>query len=31
MISYDDFAKIDMRVGKIVQVDDFPPGAQTSI
>ncbi|HEY1352324.1 MAG TPA: tRNA-binding protein [Ktedonobacteraceae bacterium] len=24
MISYDDFAKIDVRVGKIVQVDDFP-------
>src|SRR5436309_6863647 len=24
MISYDDFAKIDIRVGKIIQVDDFP-------
>ena len=24
MISYDDFDKIDMRVGKIMQVDDFP-------
>src|SRR5215470_12079799 len=24
MISYDDFEKIDMRVGKIMQVDDFP-------
>ena len=24
MISYHDFAKIDIRVGKIIQVDDFP-------
>ena len=24
MITYDDFAKIDMRVGKIVKVEDFP-------
>jgi len=24
MISYDDFLKVDMRVGRIVQVDDFP-------
>lgn len=24
MITYDDFAKLDMRVGKIVAVDDFP-------
>ena len=24
MISYDDFAKVDMRVGRIVAVDDFP-------
>jgi tRNA-binding protein len=23
-ISYDDFAKIDIRVGRIVQADDFP-------
>src|SRR5260370_27927159 len=23
-ISYDDFAKIDIRVGRIVQVDEFP-------
>jgi len=23
-ISYDDFAKVDIRVGRIVQVDDFP-------
>ncbi len=23
-ISYDDFAKIDMRVGKVIAVDDFP-------
>jgi tRNA-binding protein len=23
-ITYDDFAKIDMRVGRIVQADDFP-------
>ena len=24
MISYDDFAKVDIRVGKIIAVDDFP-------
>lgn len=24
MITYDDFEKVDIRVGKIVQVDDFP-------
>src|SRR5258708_29510809 len=24
MISYDDFAKVDIRVGKIVEVNDFP-------
>ena len=24
MISYDDFAKVDIRVGKIVSVEDFP-------
>lgn len=24
MISYDDFTKIDIRVGKIVEVNDFP-------
>ena len=24
MITYDDFAKVDIRVGRIVQVDDFP-------
>ena len=24
MITYDDFLKVDMRVGRIVQVDDFP-------
>lgn len=24
MISYDDFTKIDIRVGKIIAVDDFP-------
>lgn len=24
MISYQDFEKVDVRVGKIVQVDDFP-------
>ena len=24
MIAYDDFAKVDMRVGRIVGVDDFP-------
>ncbi len=23
-ITYDDFAKVDVRVGRIVQVDDFP-------
>ena len=24
MISYDDFDKVDIRVGRVVQVDDFP-------
>ncbi|MBI4066893.1 tRNA-binding protein [Candidatus Gottesmanbacteria bacterium] len=24
MIKYDDFAKVDMRVGKVVKVEDFP-------
>lgn len=24
MITYDDFSKVDMRVGKIIAVDDFP-------
>ena len=24
MISYDDFAKVDIRVGRIVKVEDFP-------
>ncbi len=24
MIEYDDFAKVDMRVGRIVEVEDFP-------
>ena len=24
MISWDDFAKVDIRVGRVVQVDDFP-------
>jgi tRNA-binding protein len=24
MISYDDFTKVDIRVGRIVQVEDFP-------
>lgn len=24
MINYDDFAKVDMRVGKIITVEDFP-------
>jgi tRNA-binding protein len=24
MITWDDFAKVDMRVGRVVQVDDFP-------
>ncbi|MBM3283454.1 tRNA-binding protein [Candidatus Gottesmanbacteria bacterium] len=24
MITYDDFAKVDMRVGKVVKVEDFP-------
>lgn len=24
MITYDEFAKVDIRVGKIVQVEDFP-------
>ena len=24
MISYDDFAKVDMRIGEVVKVEDFP-------
>jgi tRNA-binding protein len=24
MITYDDFSKVDMRVGKVIAVDDFP-------
>lgn len=24
MITYDDFAKVDMRVGKVISVEDFP-------
>ena len=24
MITYDDFAKVDMRVGKVIDVEDFP-------
>lgn len=24
MITYDDFAKVDMRVGKVIAVEDFP-------
>jgi tRNA-binding protein len=24
MITYDDFAKVDMRVGKVIKVEDFP-------
>lgn len=24
MITYDDFAKVDMRVGRVVKVEDFP-------
>ena len=24
VISYDDFAKVDIRVGRVVQVEDFP-------
>jgi tRNA-binding protein len=24
MINYDDFAKVDIRVGRIIQVEDFP-------
>lgn len=24
MISYDDFVKVDIRVGKIIEVNDFP-------
>lgn len=24
MISYDDFAKVDIRVGKVIKVEDFP-------
>jgi len=26
-ITYDDFAKVDVRVGRIVAVDDFPQAA----
>jgi len=28
MIPYDDFLKVDIRVGRIVQVDDFPKAKQ---
>ncbi len=24
MISYDDFAKVDIRVGKVIEIEDFP-------
>ena len=24
MITYDDFAKVEMRVGKVIEVNDFP-------
>lgn len=30
MISYEDFEKVDIRVGKIVQVDDFPEARKPS-
>lgn len=29
-ISYDDFRKVDMRVGKIVAVEDFPEARKTA-
>ncbi len=28
MITWDDFAKVDIRVGRVVQVDDFPKAKQ---
>ncbi len=30
MISYDDFRKVDMRVGKIISVEDFPEARNPS-
>lgn len=30
MISYSDFDKVDIRVGKIIQVDDFPGAKKTA-
>lgn len=30
MISYDDFLKLDIRVGKIIAVDDFPQARKPS-
>lgn len=30
MISYDDFRKVDMRVGKVIKVEDFPKARNPS-
>mgnify|MGYP001581598152 CR=1 FL=1 len=30
MITYDDFAKVDMRVGKVIKVEDFPEARKPS-
>ena len=30
MISFDDFLKVDIRVGRVVQVEDFPQARQPS-
>ena len=30
MITYDDFVKVDMRVGKVVRVEDFPKARNSS-
>jgi tRNA-binding protein len=30
MISYDDFLKVDMRVGKVIKVEDFPKARNPS-
>ncbi|MDH5696086.1 MAG: tRNA-binding protein, partial [Dehalococcoidia bacterium] len=30
MITYDDFLKVDMRVGRVVRVEDFPKARNPS-